>query len=74
MDISISKAAERLQVSRSQLSAIVNETTGISAEMTVRLEKGFGIDAQFWLDLQSKYDLWLIKNSKKIPRIRRIAT
>jgi len=74
MDISISKAAESLHISRSQLSAIVNETAGISAEMAVRLEKGFGIDAQFWLDLQSKYDLWRIKNSKKIPRIRRIAT
>jgi len=72
MDISISQAAENLQVSRSRLSAIVNESSGINADMAVRLEKAFGIDAKFWLDLQSRYDLWRIKNSKKIPRIHRI--
>jgi len=26
-----------------------------------RLERYFGIEAQFWLNLQSEYDLWIIK-------------
>lgn len=72
LDISVTKAAENLKVSRKQLSEIVNETAGISPEMALRLEQGFGVEAQFWLDLQTKYDLWKIKNSRKLPRIRRI--
>lgn len=74
MNLTISKTAEALQVSRKQLSKIVNENAGISAEMALRLEQGFGVEAQFWLDLQSKYDLWKIKSSKITPRIRRIVT
>ena len=72
MKLSITKAAESLRVSRKHLSEIINETTGISPEMAIRLEQGFGVDAQFWLDLQSKYDLWKLKNTRKIPRIDRI--
>jgi antitoxin HigA-1 len=74
MNLTISKTAAALQVSRKQLSKIVNENAGISADMALRLEQGFGVEAQFWLNLQSKYDLWKIKSSKNIPRIRRIAT
>jgi addiction module HigA family antidote len=72
MNLAITKAAESLQVSRKQLSEIVNETARISADMDLRLEQGFGVDAQFWLDMQSKHDLWKIKNSRKIPIIHRI--
>lgn len=72
MNLSVTKAAEELQISRKQLSEIVNETARITAEMALRLEQGFGVEAQFWLDLQSKYDLWKIKNSRNLPRIRRI--
>lgn len=74
MNISITKAAEILKVSRKQISGIVNENVGISAEMALRLEKAFGIEAKFWLDIQSKYDLWKVRNSNAIPNIRRIAS
>jgi len=72
MNLSITKAAESLHVSRKQLSEIINETARISAEMALRLEQGFGVEAQFWLDMQSKHDLWKIKNNRKIPLIHRI--
>ena len=74
MNISISKAAENLHISRTHLSEIVNENTGITAEMALRLEQGFGVEAQFWLDLQSKYDLWKIKVSGKMVNVNRIAS
>jgi len=73
MNLSVTKAAAALQVSRKQLSEIINETARISPEMALRLEKGFGVEAQFWLELQTKFDLWEIRSRKKIPRIRRIA-
>ncbi|HEY4612839.1 MAG TPA: HigA family addiction module antitoxin [Bacteroidota bacterium] len=74
LKLTITKAAESLHVSRKQLSKIVNETAGISVEMALRLELGFGVEAQFWLDLQSKYGLWKIRSIKTLPQIQRIAS
>lgn len=71
-DISITKAAKGLHVSRKQLSKIVNGSASITAEMALRLEQGFGVEARFWLDLQTKYDLWMLKSQRKIPEIQRI--
>ena len=66
MDLSITKAAAGLEISRKQLSEIVNETSSISAEMAVRLEQGFGVSAEFWLDMQKKYDIWKVENSGRV--------
>ena len=74
MNLSITKVAQGLNVSRKQLSEVVNETASISAEMAVRLEKGFGVDAEFWLDMQKKYDIWKVENSGKVHGIHRFAT
>lgn len=74
MNISITKAAQGLHISRKQLSKIVNESSSISPEMALRLEKGFGVEAIFWLDLQTKYDLWFIKSKQTIPEIHPITT
>jgi addiction module HigA family antidote len=71
MDLTVTKAAEILQVSRKLLSEIINEKAGISAEMAWRIEQAFGIDAQMWLDLQSKYDLWKVQESGKVAHIDR---
>ncbi|MBE9465880.1 HigA family addiction module antitoxin [Dyadobacter subterraneus] len=72
MKISITKAAKELNVSRKQLSEIVNETASISAEMAVRLESGFGITAEFWLDMQKNFDIWKVKSSGRVQGIHRI--
>jgi addiction module HigA family antidote len=72
MKLSVTKAAENLQVSRKQLSEVVNEVASISAEMAVRLEEAFGVSAEFWLDMQKAYDIWKVKHSGKVHGIRRI--
>lgn len=71
MGLTITKAANILQVSRKQLSEIVNENAGITAEMALRLEQAFGVDAPFWLDLQSQFDLWKVQDSGKVAHIER---
>jgi antitoxin HigA-1 len=70
--LSVTKAAENLQVSRKQLSEVVNEGAAISAEMAVRLEDAFGVSAEFWLDMQKAYDIWKVKHSGRVHGIRRI--
>jgi addiction module HigA family antidote len=74
MKLTITKASQDLKVSRKQLSEVINEIAGISAEMALRLEKGFGVEARFWLDLQAKYDLWKVQESGKVRNIHRIVT
>lgn len=69
MKLSITKAAQNLQVSRKQLSEVVNEGSAISAEMAVRLEEAFGVNAEFWLDMQKAYDIWKVKHSGRIHGI-----
>ena len=71
LNLSISQAAKGLDVSRKQLSEIVNEKASISVEMALRLEKRFGVDAEFWLDLQKKYDIWKVEACGRVHGIQR---
>ena len=58
LNITITRAAAALGVSRKALSELVNGKSGISADMAIRLSKVFGAEADFWIRLQSQYDLW----------------
>ena len=62
-NISESKLAEYLNVSRMTVNRLVNERQGISAEMALRLGKLFGNSPDFWLNLQSAYDLKVAERS-----------
>src|SRR5476651_2190043 len=72
LKLSITRAAENLHVSRKQLSEVVNEGSAIPAEMAVRLEDAFGVNAEFWLDMQKAYDIWKVKHSGRVHGIRRV--
>ncbi len=61
MNISINKLSRDLVVPPNRISEIVNGKRGITADTALRLERYFGVEAQFWLNLQSEYDLRLIK-------------
>jgi addiction module HigA family antidote len=56
-DLTITKAAEILGVTRQTLNNLVNGKSGISADMAIRLDKAFGGDAETWLRLQIAYDI-----------------
>ena len=43
LDLSVSKAAEILNVRRATLSDLVNEKAKLSPEMALRIEKAFGV-------------------------------
>ena len=57
LDLTVTKAAELLGVTRQILSNLVNEKAGISAAMAIRLEKLGWSTADHWMRLQSAYDL-----------------
>lgn len=59
--MSVTGAAEALNVSRPALSNLLNEKAGISPEMAVRLSRVIGSTPGFWMGLQMTYDLALVE-------------
>lgn len=60
-DLTISEAAERLGVTRTTLSRLLNQHSGISPEMALRLSKLLNTSIDMWVNLQSQYDIWNVK-------------
>ena len=56
--LTVTRAAEGLGVTRQALSELINERTGISVDMAIRLSKGFGSTPETWLGMQTAWDLW----------------
>ena len=66
LDVSVTKLAEILGVSRKTISHIVNERKSITPEMALRLSRAFpNTSAEFWLNLQRNYDLWYVARKSK---------
>lgn len=66
LDISINQLSRDLVVPPNRISEIVNGKRGLTADTALRLERYFGVEAQFWLNLQSEYDLRVLK--RKVGR------
>jgi antitoxin HigA-1 len=49
--------AKACQIERPRLERIVRELQGISADTALRLAKYFGTTPEFWMNLQSRYEL-----------------
>jgi addiction module HigA family antidote len=64
--------AERLGVSRQTVNEILRERRSITPGMALRLSRLFGNTAEFWLNAQRAFDLWvaLRENKKELRRIR----
>jgi len=56
-DLSANRLALALRVPSGRITQILNGKRGISAETALRLAYYFGSRAQFWLNLQSRFDL-----------------
>ena len=63
LNLTVTGAAEILDVTRQTLSNLLNGRSGISAEMAVRLHMAFGGGAETWLRLQMNYDLWHVEQN-----------
>ncbi len=61
IEMSARAFAKELHVPTNRITAILNETRGISADTALRLSKFFGTTAEFWLNLQTSYDLKIAK-------------
>ncbi len=55
--LSVTAVAEHLGVSRQAISMLFNGRNGLTAEMAIRFEKAFGINADSMLAMQTRYEL-----------------
>lgn len=65
------RVAKEAGISHPTMSAIVNNRRPIGIETALRLARYFGTTAQFWLNLQSNYDLRMARRQKLDQRIAR---
>ena len=72
-EVTVTKAAESLGITRAMLSRVLNGASAISADMDVRLSRALGTSPGYWLGLQSDYDLRQAQKRFK-ARVRRIVT
>ncbi len=60
-DIGSNELARQLKVSPGLMSRIINEKTGISPEMALKLSKVIGRSPESWMMMQDNFDLWQAK-------------
>lgn len=68
LDIKINELAQILDVHRNTASNIVNNSSRITLEMAVKLSKAFETTPEFWLNLQTRVDLWELEHNKKFQQ------
>ena len=71
LGLAVAEAAAGLDVTRQQLYNVLKGKSGITPEMAVRLEKGFGGSAQLWLQMQVNYDLAQVRRRAAQITVRR---
>ena len=76
LGMSAAELARKIDVPTNRVTQILNGTRAITGDTALRLAHFFGTSAQFWLNLQSLYDLRLAeqkagKSIKALPRLKR---
>ena len=56
--------ADHIDVEVKTVNRIVNNKTSLSPIMALKLSSSLGTSPEFWMNLQTANDLWILKNSK----------
>jgi len=56
-ELSANQLALALRVPSGRISSLINGKRSVTSETALRLARYFGNSAQFWLNLQTRYDL-----------------
>ncbi len=63
MGISQYRLAKSISVPQRRISEIVKGTRRVTADTALRLGRFFAMEAQFWLNLQARYDLLVAESA-----------
>jgi addiction module HigA family antidote len=75
LGVSAAELARQLDVPVNRVTGIINGQRGITADTALRLGHWFGTSPEFWLNLQTLYELRVARKEigervKKLPRLR----
>jgi len=70
LGLSITEAALKLGISRTTLSEIINGKSGISSLMALKLAKAFNTTPEFWINMQSHYDLAQARKTANLDNVQ----
>jgi addiction module HigA family antidote len=71
-ELSANRLALDIGVPSGRITDILNGRRSITAGTAVRLGRYFGNSGQFWLDLQSQYDIAVIEREHGVEITRRV--
>ncbi|MDD5558241.1 HigA family addiction module antitoxin [Candidatus Methylomirabilis sp.] len=71
LDLSVTKAAEILGVTRPALSALLNGHAALSPDMALRIEKAFGPKMDTLLRMQTAYEIAEARGREKDIKVKR---
>jgi len=77
LGMSASELARKLDVPPNRITAILNGQRGLTGDTALRLAHFFGTSAQFWLNLQSIYELRLAEQKAgkaihALPKLKKL--
>ncbi len=72
LGLSASRVAERIDVPANRITSIVKGERSVTADTAIRLGRLFGTTAEFWINLQSHYELELAKSKVAEETVRAI--
>lgn len=77
MELTQKQFSSHLNWTYAKLNEIINCKRGVTPKSAVDLSEALGMGAEFWLNLQNNYDLWLekqkrnkLKSRKEIKRLK----
>ena len=65
MEITQRDLADAIHVPYQRINELVNRKRGVTPSTALRLARFFGMSADFWLNLQMRWDLYKAKESEK---------
>ncbi len=70
--LSANRSALDIGLPSGRITDILNGRRSITADTAVRLGRYFGNSAQFWLDLQSQFDIAVVERDRGVEVTRRV--
>lgn len=71
-NLTVTEAAEKLDVTRTTLSRLLNCHAGISPGMALRLSKLFGTSIEMWINIQAQYDIWTVMQRESEFHVKKL--
>ena len=72
LNMTQTELAQRIGVSYPRVNELIHGRRGITPNTALRLERLFGMEAQFWLNLQLAWDLYHAQHSPSAKEIQKI--